>query len=176
MCNTKEISFWGLRLNYKQLLKMAIPIYIVFGVLAFYFYQNPEFMSQNFGYVFGAIAIFQIAFFAIFLRKVRIIQNSSGQLEIYHFAKIQFLTDVKSLEYIRTVDVFNAKRIDSVLFHFASKSFSYILFQNRNSSSSTKNDVAIMHFIKQLVEKEGLVEQKVEGVLFKKRYDYKRND
>lgn len=175
MCNTNEISFWGLRLNYKQLLKMAIPIYIVFGVLAFYFYQNPELMVQNVGYVFVAIAVFQIAFFAIFLRKVKIIQNASGQLEIYHFNKIQFSTDIKSLENIRTVDVFNAKRIDSVLFHFANKSFSYVLFQNRNLGS-TKNDVAILHFIKQLVEKEGLVKQRVEGMSFKKRYDYKRND
>ena len=125
----KEFKFWALPFSYKQLLLLAIPIWIIF-LVAFFFIKDQFF--YYFYYIFGFIIIFSIISIPITLKRVKVVLIND-EIQIFYYGRLKYSTTINNLEYIKGPDIISGSTCRQFIIVFNDRSYT---FNGMNSSIS----------------------------------------
>ena len=132
----KEFKFWAVPYSLTQMFLIAMPSGIVFLFLIF---SIDTF--KYFGYLFAGAFAWNIFFFLVFLKRVRISFSESGTIHLYVNGKEKMVAEPQHFEYVRGIDVNSTTNQSTLDFAFNGKDFTFSLFETRGVKTTKQQEL-----------------------------------
>ncbi len=132
----KEFKFWAVPYSLTQMFLIALPAGVVFMFLIF-----SVDMAKYFGYLFAGAFAWNVIFFLVFLKRVRITFSESGTIHLYVNGKEKIVAEPQQFEYVRGADIRRTTNQSTLYLVFNGKDFTFSLFENRNLGSSRQQEL-----------------------------------
>lgn len=127
----KEFKFWALPYSLTQMFLIALPAGVVFMFLIFSVDR-----VRYFNYLFAGAFAWNVFFFLVFLKRVRISFSESGTIHLYVNGKEKIVAEPQQLELVRGMDIRRTTNQSTLYLVFNGKDFTFSLFENKNLGSS----------------------------------------
>lgn len=132
----KEFKFWALPYSLTQMFLIALPAGIVFLFLVFSIDKYTYFE-----YLFAGAFVWNIFFFLVFLKRVRISFSESGTIRLYINGKEKIVAEPQQFEYVRGIDINSTANQSTLHLVFNGKDFTFSLFETRGLITSKQQEL-----------------------------------